>query len=88
MLDKVEEAFTLMVINLESDYSSVNTVQARKIEDEINILRNTFRKQNTEKLGSKDYNIKSAMVYNNIFSSLERVGDHIINVTESVAGEI
>ena len=51
MLDKVEEAFTLMVINLESDYSSVNTVQARKIEDEINILRNTFRKQNTEKTG-------------------------------------
>jgi len=88
MIDKVDGAFKVMVSNLESNYSDVTTTQARKLEDEINILRNTFRKQNTEKLGSKDYNVKSAMVYNNLFSSLERIGDHIINVSESVAGEI
>lgn len=88
MLDKVDEAFNIMVGNLESNYNTVTTAQARKLEDEINILRNAYRKQNTEKLGTKDYNVKSAMVYNNLFSSLERIGDHIINVSESVAGEI
>jgi len=36
----------------------------------------------------EDYNINSGMVYNNIFSNLEKVGDHIINITESIVGEI
>ena len=40
------------------------------------------------RLGEKDYNIKSAMVYNNVFQSLDLVGKHIMNVTEALVGEI
>jgi len=37
---------------------------------------------------SADFNINSALIYSNIFSSFEKVGDHIINVSEAVAGEV
>jgi phosphate:Na+ symporter len=36
----------------------------------------------------EDYNMKSGMIYSDLFSSLEKVGDHVINVSEAVAGEI
>ena len=78
-----------MNLNLSNlNYDNVEKNEARAIETNINNLRNKLKKENLDKLGKPDYKVNSAMVYNNVFSSLERVGDHIINVTESVVGEI
>ncbi|MFK8058196.1 MAG: Na/Pi cotransporter family protein [Saprospiraceae bacterium] len=89
MIDTVDVAFAIMVTNLNTpSYDDVTQDASRAAETEINVMRNKLRKHNTERMGSEDYNSKTAMVYNNIFSSLERVGDHIINVTESVTGDI
>jgi len=89
MLDLVTTAFNQMNTNLSSvSYDSVTKTEARDIEDKINTLRNELKKANLDKLGTPDYKVNSAMIYNNLFSSLERIGDHIINVTESVVGEI
>ncbi|HNR56771.1 MAG TPA: hypothetical protein PKJ19_16505, partial [Flavobacteriales bacterium] len=35
-----------------------------------------------------DYNVKSGLIYNDLFSSCEKVGDHVINVSEALAGEV
>jgi len=89
MLDKVGEAFTNMAKNLNNPhYDQVSKEKAVELEYEINTMRDEFRKENLTRIGEEDYNVKSAMVYNNIYSSLEKVGDHIINVTEAVVGEI
>ncbi|MEM1323939.1 MAG: Na/Pi cotransporter family protein [Bacteroidota bacterium] len=89
MIGKVDEAFKIMVANLkEPNYRKISKVKAMEVEIQINDLRNKLRTENHSKLGDPDYNINSAMVYNNIFSSLEKVGDHIMNVTEAVVGEI
>lgn len=89
MLTLIDRAFKQMNKNLAvADYSSVEKTDARQLEDEINNLRDQLRSKNLDRLGDQDYKVKGAMVYNNIFSSLERIGDHIINVTESVVGEI
>jgi phosphate:Na+ symporter len=85
----IAKAFGQMNSNLSSvSYSTVEKDSARIIEDEINTLRNKLRAANLDRLGDEDYKVEAAMIYNNIFSSLERIGDHIINVTESVVGEI
>jgi len=87
--DKVDAAFAEMVKNLETpSYDNVSKAKADSLEKEINNYRNTLRDEHLTKLGAADYNVKSAMVYNNIFHALEKVGDHIINVTEAVVGEI
>lgn len=89
MCDKIDEAFKLMVVNLNTpEYDKVSKQNALNIESEINDLRDRYRKENLARIGEKGYNVKSAMTYNNIYSSLEKVGDHIINVTEAIVGEI
>lgn len=85
----VEEAIRIMNENLSvSDYRSVKKFQAVKFEKLINQCRDNMREEHLNRMGQPDYNIKSAMVYNNVFQSLERIGDHVINVTEAVVGEI
>jgi len=89
MFDLVEKGFEVMSRNLNNPhYEKVDKSEAVAIEKQINKLRNQYRKHNLSRLGDADYNVNSAMVYNNIFSALEKVGDHMINVTEAIAGEI
>jgi len=78
-----------MVKNLNAtSYDDVSKDEAKAAEKAINAMRNKLRKENNKRIGNEDYSSKTAMIYNNVFSSLEKVGDHIINVTEAVIGEI
>jgi len=89
MSDLVDNAFNVMVENLNNpNYANVTKDEAKQMEKQINAFRNELRDEHLNNLGKEDYNVKSAMIYNNIFHAMERVGDHIINVTEAVIGEI
>ena len=89
MLELLDHAFRQMNTNLSTaEYRKVTKQTSLEIEAQINDLRNHLRSQNLDRLGTEDYKVKGAMIYNNVFSALERVGDHIMNVTESVVGEI
>ncbi len=85
----VQKAFDEMNRNLNlSTYDDASLGKCYDLEEEINIQRNSMRKFNQEMINSEGYNVNAAMVFTNLFSSLERVGDHIVNINESVAGEI
>jgi len=89
MMDRVDDAFKVMLDNLSSpSYDDVHLAKAIKAENAINAYRDELRKQNLKSLEVGGYDVKAAMTYNNIFSSLEKVGDHIINVTEAIVGDI
>ena len=88
MIAKIDEAFAAMMINLSIPPEKVDLSTANTIENEIDELRNIFREENLKNLGSKEYNVRSAMIYNNIFTSLEQIGDHILTVSKSLVGEI
>ena len=88
MLDLLEKAFTEMNTNLSSEYGHISVENSKKIEREINQLRNELRKSYLENAEKGEYKFQPGIMYNNLFSSCEKVGDHIINVTEAVAGEI
>jgi len=89
LMDIVGRAFDEMNHNLNlTTYDDASIAKCYDLEDEINVQRNAMRKFNREKLSTKEYNVDAAMVFTNLFSSLERVGDHIVNINESVAGEI
>lgn len=84
MLGLIDEAFEVMNENLAMDYGSVTLDGALEVEEKINIKRNKLRKSHYKNMETETYNKKSGLIYNDLFSSLEKVGDHIINVTEAI----
>ena len=88
MLDATEKAFTEMNTNLNSEYGHISLDNAKKYEREIDQIRNNLRKSYLEQAEKGEFKFQTGIMYNDLFSSCEKVGDHIINVSEAVAGEI
>lgn len=89
MFKLVDEAFTIMISNLENEYNQVEIEEALKIESKINTKRDELRKDYIENITtSKDGNLRGGMIYNDMFESLEKIGDYIINVSEAIIGKI
>ena len=86
MMKCIDEAFEIMNNNLNSSYGSISLDSAIAKEREINHLRDELRKVHHEQIGS-GANTDNALIFSNMFSSLEKVGDHIINVSEHVANK-
>lgn len=87
MFDLVELNLTTMCGNLEGSYGGVSMIKAQEQEDALNKFRKTLRKDHFASVEKGDYNFKSAAIYADLFNSLEKVGDHVINVTEGITGE-
>ena len=88
MIVITEEAFEIMNDNLQAEYGSISMDKANEKEREINALRDELRRKHLKNIETEEFNMNSALIYSNVFASFEKVGDHIINVSEAVAGEI
>lgn len=88
MFTLVDDAFTIMIENLNADWSGVSIEKANQAEHAINKKRDEMRDEHLENVGNTDFNMESGMIFNNLFSSCEKVGDHIINVSEAIKGKI
>ncbi len=88
MFDMTEKSLTNMNENLIKNSSEVTIEGALEHERTINSFRKTIRKEHFKSVEKGDYNFKSATVYSDLFNSLEKVGDHAINVTEGIIGEV
>jgi len=84
----VEKAFEKMLSNFELPLEKVDLVGAQDIEKEINEKRNELRNMHLQSMQGAEYNMRSGLIFNDLFSSFERIGDHIINVSEALAGKI
>ncbi|WP_018127644.1 Na/Pi cotransporter family protein [Balneola vulgaris] len=87
MIDAIDEAFEVMNENLNSDYNAVSIEVASEKEQAINTLKKKLLKKYIKRIENNMYNINSDSVYKDIFHACEKVGDHIINVSEAITGE-
>ena len=85
---KVSEGINLMIHNMDKGNHDVDLETAKQIEKDINLIRTELKTKHFENLEKKRYQYQSGLIYYNIFIYLERVGDHIINVSEASAGEV
>lgn len=89
LLDLIDQSFAVMLKNLNKHSEEVTLVEAKKMERLINLKRDEIRKEYYSSLSSSEtVNMERGILYTNIFSSLERIGDHIINVTEGIMGKV
>ena len=87
MLLLVDEAFEIMVANLNASSEDISIIEAFKKEEAIDHMRDELRAQHFQNIERKEYNIKSGIIYSDLFYSCEKVGDHIINITEALVEE-
>ena len=87
MLSEVQKALDIMNNNLNSNYSQVTLTEADNAEININNMRNKLRKAYLQKIEKGEMPIQTGMIYNNLIHSLEKVGDHIFNITEAIVGD-
>lgn len=81
----IEMAFDEMLENIKKEDDKVHIQKAVAIEQEINRFRDEIREEHFASIEKGDYNIKSGLYYNNLYSSLEKIGDHIMNINEAAA---
>ncbi|WP_223266578.1 Na/Pi cotransporter family protein [Luteibaculum oceani] len=87
MIDLLEEANQLMINNmLHQEGRTDNLEHAYRLESAINKKRNSLRKLHLKGIESGDFNIKSAMVFSELYTSIERIGDHVLKINEAHAG--
>ncbi len=88
MMGELKEALKVMNQNLDANYDNVSLEKADEVEKRINKLRNKLRKVHLKSMENRDYNMKSGIYYTDLFNSFEKIGDHVVNVTEAITGRI
>jgi phosphate:Na+ symporter len=84
MFALVEEAFAVMQSNIEKEYRDVTLEKARKAEEKINNLRDELKRAHLKSIEKKRYSYLSGIFFNDIYCECEKMGDHIINITEAI----
>ncbi len=87
MFEMVESNLNQMCENLKMNYNDVSLIKAKEQEVALNKFRKSIRKEHFASVEKGDYNYQSAAIYADLFNSLEKVGDHTINVSEGITGE-
>lgn len=85
MFELIDQAFDILNKNLAvPEFRQIDLEPAISKERKINSLRDLMRKENKESQSDPNYNLNSSLIYNNLFTSLEQVGDHIMNISEAI----
>lgn len=88
MFRLLDEAMENMQENLDKDLQGNNLQGALTAEDAINKMRNKLKKNHLKSIEKGEYKFESGMIYTDLFSAIESVGDHVMSISEASAGEI
>ena len=87
MVDLVDEAYAVMIENLNAYYSgNLDEIRnAYDAEDRINVMRNNLREQAIEEVeGGDSTSYLTSVYYLDIVSELEKMGDFMINISQDL----
>jgi len=88
MMTLLDEALAIMNQSLLSETNTVGYHAALQKEKEIDTMRNELRRKHLSDIEKGNYDVRSSLIYDELFSTIERVGDHIFNVARALRGEI
>ncbi|MDR1984707.1 MAG: Na/Pi cotransporter family protein [Prevotellaceae bacterium] len=85
MFDIVQKALDVMNNNIDKGYSELSGIHnAYEYEKDINVKRSQLRDKHILNLENGKYSYSSGTVYIDLINEAEKIGDYIINVSETV----
>ena len=86
MADLVEETYDVMITKLKKAFNGSLTEisNAYAAEDRINNLRNNLRDEEIESIENERKNYQTSVYYMDIVSEFEKMGDFMINISQSL----
>lgn len=84
MFALVEDTLNVMCINLATEYKEVNAKKAYELERAINDYRTILKQEHLLAIEEKRYDYPTGILYNDMFSECEKIGDYAINVTQAI----
>lgn len=88
MFDLMEGVFDNMIENLTNRYEDIDIELAQKHEKSINNMRDKLRREHLDEMEGPSYNIDSGMIYADLYSQLEKVGNHVFSVNQALLGKV
>ena len=84
LLSLAEDSIVTMCTNLAMEYREVNAKKAYELEKSINDYRTILKQEHLIAIEEKKYDYSTGILYNDMFSECEKIGDYAINVTEAI----
>lgn len=86
-LDLVHQAIKLMRENMKQYNGHVDLDAAIKTENNINAMRDRMKDAHYKRLEDGIYSARAGVIFLDYITRLEKIGDHIFNVNEALAGK-
>lgn len=84
MFELADESIAVMCANLIREYTEVSAKKAYALEQAINDYRTILKQEHLLAIAEKRYDYTVGILYNDIFSECEKIGDYAINVTQAI----
>lgn len=84
MFTLIDDTLNVMSINLSMEYKEVNAKKAYELEKAINDYRTILKQEHLIAIEEKRYDYPTGILYNDMFSECEKIGDYAINVTQAI----
>ena len=83
-VDLVNQFIRFILSHLNEHVTSENMAVAVKLEDKINKMRNILKQSASKRLQSGS-NVRAELLYIDIVRHVEQIGDHCLNIVQSLA---
>lgn len=84
MFEIVDESLAVMCVNLSTEYKEVNAKKAYELEQAVNDFRTILKQEHLLAIEEKRYDYPTGILYNDMFSECEKIGDYAINITQAI----
>lgn len=86
LMDVVLESIRFVRANLANGSRVIDLEKAQEMERKINKLRDQLKDAHYKRLEEGSYSTKAGFMYLDYLNRLEKIGDHLMNVNEALAG--
>jgi len=86
MLDLLHKSIRLVRRNLDQENGGLDLQKAIDIENKINTMRDDLLEKHYKRLEDNSYTNKAGFIYLDYMNRMEKIGDHLFNVSEAIAG--